>query len=201
MAKLGAHSPGPCAQGGQHPTQNRCGFRVPGQLPVPVTQHTTGAVSASLTGAPAPGLAGLWQAPASPSEPSVFTPPGPATTSPFTSRPQEVVPCLGCLLMHVCVCLYVCAYVCVCVRAHAHVCMCVHARVYPCACVHVCACMYVYPCVCVPACMCVCRCVCNHSDAHSPSRVRVCTSKCRGRRKALLGVASRLTCFLLQHLL
>lgn len=104
-----------------------------------------------------------------------------------------------CMCVCACMCVHTCVYVCV----HMHMCACVcmhvsiHVRV--CTCVH--ACMSIHVCVCAPACMCVCRCVCNRSDAHSPSRVRVCTSRCRGKRKALLDVASRLTCFLLQHLL
>lgn len=235
---------------GQHPAQRGRGPGAPVPLPLPGTRPTT--ASASLTGAPTPGLAGLWWAGR---ERCLQEPLCSRHLSPqhplSCHAPSRLSPRLCCLLMCVCACVYgcvcmyafMCVHMCICVHVcphvcvHVHVCVqcvcvcrCVHMHIV-CACicvcvctflllgvhafvctrvcmcvlsmrvhvcmyctcvcelcvcvccmgVHVCACIHVCVYVCPRVCAHVCRCVCNRSDAHSPSRVRVCA---KGRRKA-----------------
>jgi len=89
---------------------------------------------------------------------------------------SQILTCLFCFYVHVCVyaCVFMCVCVCMCICVCVCVCVCarhgasVCVRMCACACVRTCACVCVYACTCVYAfvfacvmiLVCVCVCVC-----------------------------------------
>jgi len=97
---------------------------------------------------------------------------------------SQILTCLFCFYVHVCVyaCVFVCVCVCMCVRVRVRVrsprCECMCAYVCLCVCAYVCVCLRVcvYMCVCVRLCLCddTCVCVCARLVVYQNGGARQC---------------------------
>lgn len=147
-------------------------------------------------------------APAVPTSPPTLDPVSLNPVLPFSCHPHPSLdlslepvefpfPCLladqnqvGCptvvhMSMCVSVCAHVslCAHVCVCMCTSVRVCQCVHVCVSACMCVRVCQCLHMCLCVLVHQCACMSVCTCMYPCVHVCAHVSLCACALLPTRK------------------